>query len=155
MADEAGRIAFHPQLTAFSCIYCAYMAGDTAGLLRVRYPASVKLIKLPCSGKVDTEYILRAFEEGADGVYIVACPVGNCHHLQGNVRATKRIEHLKQLLDEIGLGGERLGIFYMSGSQAHAFANAAIEMTERVKKLGPNPLGRNGGPYDRRGTETT
>lgn len=131
---------FTPQLTAFSCIYCAYMAGDTAGLSRINYPATVKLIKLPCSGKVDVEYILRAFEEGADGVYIVACPIGNCHHLQGNARATKRLEYVKKLLDEIGLGGERLGIFYMSGSQAHAFANAAIEMTERITKLGPNPL---------------
>ncbi len=134
-----------PQLTAFSCIYCASMAGDTAGLMRLSYPASVKLIKLPCSGKVDVEYLLRAFAEGADGVYIVACPIGNCHHLQGNARATKRIAYTKKLLDEIGLGGERLEIFYMSGSQAHAFAHAAQEMTERVQKLGANPLGRNGG----------
>lgn len=136
---------FQPQLTAFSCIYCAYMAGDTAGLLRIGYPPTVKLIKLPCSGKVAAEYILRAFEEGADGVYIVACPIGNCHHLQGNVRATKRIEHVKKLLEEIGLGAERLGIFYMSGSQAQAFAQAAMAMTERIQKLGPNPLNRNGG----------
>jgi len=124
------------------------MAGDTAGMLRVAYPANVKFIKLPCTGKVDVEYILRAFEEGADGVYIVACPIGNCHHLKGNLRAAKRVAYAKELLDEIGLGGERLGIYYMSGSQAHAFADAAREMVERVRRLGPNPL--NGGLSDDR-----
>ena len=131
---------FEPQLTAFSCIYCGSMAADTAGALRLAYPANVKLFRLPCTGKVDVEYILRAFEEGADGVYIVACSIGNCHHVHGNVRATKRLTYARQLLEEIGLQGERLGIFYMSGSQAHAFANAATEMTERIRRLGPSPL---------------
>jgi coenzyme F420-reducing hydrogenase delta subunit len=116
------------------------MAGDTAGALRLSYPANVKLFRLPCTGKVDVEYILKAFEEGADGVYIVACSIGNCHHVHGNVRATKRLAYARELLEEIGLDGERLGIFYMSGSQAHAFSNAAIQMTERIRKLGPSPL---------------
>ena len=133
---------FEPELTAFTCIYCSYMAGDTAGALRVPYPANVKFIKFPCTGKVDVEYILRAFEEGADGVYIVACPIGNCHHVGGNERAAKRVTFTRKLLDEIGLGGERLGIYYMSGSQAHAFADAVTEMTNRVRRLGPNPLKR-------------
>jgi F420-non-reducing hydrogenase iron-sulfur subunit len=131
---------FEPELTAFSCIYCGSMASDTAGALRLSYPANVKLFRFPCTGKVDVEYILKAFEEGADGVYIVACPIGNCHHVHGNVRATKRLAFARELLEEIGLDGERVGIFYMSGSQAHAFANAAIQMTERVRRLGPSPL---------------
>ena len=137
--DENG---FEPQLTAFTCIYCGSMAADTAGALRLGYPANVKLFRLPCTGKVDVEYILRAFEEGADGVYIVACSIGNCHHVHGNVRATKRLTFARKLLEEIGLEGERLGIFYMSGSQAHAFANAATEMTKRIRRLGPSPLRR-------------
>ncbi len=131
---------FEPELTAFTCIYCGSMAADTAGALRVSYPANVKLFRFPCTGKVDVEYILKAFEEGADGVYIVACSIGNCHHLHGNVRATKRLAYARQLLAQVGIEGERLGIFYMSGSQAHAFAGAAQEMTERVRKLGPSPL---------------
>jgi len=143
-SSNKGLDGYQPCLTAFTCIYCGYMAGDTAGALRLSYPANVKFIKLPCTGKVDIEYILRAFEEGADGVYVVACPIGNCHHLRGNERATKRIAYAKKLLDEVGLGGERLGIYYMSGSQATAFANAAREMTEKVKKLGPNPLAKVG-----------
>jgi F420-non-reducing hydrogenase iron-sulfur subunit len=131
---------FEPQLTAFTCAYCASMAADTAGALRVSYPANVKLFRFPCTGKVDVEYILKAFEEGADGVYVVACPIGNCHHQDGNVRATKRIEYARQLLQQVGLEGERLNIYYMTASQAHAFAAAAEEMTERIRKLGPSPL---------------
>lgn len=141
MSDTEHR-DFEPELTAFTCIYCGSMAADTAGALRLTYPANVKLFRFPCTGKVDVEYILRAFEEGADGVYVVACSIGNCHHVHGNVRATKRVAYARQLLEEIGLEGERLGIFYMSGSQAHAFASAAEQMTERIRRLGPSPLRR-------------
>lgn len=137
---------FEPELTAFTCIYCGSMAADTAGALRLAYPANVKLFRFPCTGKVDVEYILKAFEEGADGVYIVACPIGNCHHVHGNVRATKRLAYARELLEGIGLEGDRLGIFYMSGSQAHAFANAAEQMTERIRRLGPSPLRRKQSP---------
>jgi F420-non-reducing hydrogenase iron-sulfur subunit len=133
---------FEPELTAFTCIYCGSMAADTAGALRLTYPANIKLFRFPCTGKVDVEYILKAFEEGADGVYIIACPIGNCHHVHGNVRATKRLAYARELLEELGLEGDRLGIFYMSGSQAHGFANAAAQMTERVRRMGPSPLRR-------------
>jgi F420-non-reducing hydrogenase iron-sulfur subunit len=133
---------FEPELTAFTCIYCGSMAGDTAGAQRLTYPANVKVFRFPCTGKVDVEYILKAFEEGADGVYVVACSIGNCHHLHGNVRATKRLAYARRLLEDIGLEGDRLGIFYLSGSQANAYANAAIQMTERVRRLGPSPLRR-------------
>ena len=133
---------FEPELTAFTCIYCGSMAADTAGALRLSYPANVKLFRFPCTGKVDVEYILKAFEEGADGVYIVACPIGNCHHLHGNVRATKRLAYARELLKQVGLEPERLNIFYMSGSQAHAYATAARQMTERIRQLGPSPLRR-------------
>lgn len=136
MADNG----FEPQITAFSCIYCAYMAADTAGTLHWQYPANVKLVRLPCTGKVDIRYILAAFEQGADGVYVVACPLGNCHHVKGNLQAKRRLQRAKQLLDAIGVGGERLDIFFMSGGQGKTYASAASEMTERVRKLGPNPV---------------
>ena len=131
---------FEPQLTAFSCIYCGSMAADTAGALRLAYPANVKLFRLPCTGKVDVEYILRAFEEGADGVYIVACSIGNCHHVHGNVRATKRLTYARQLLEEIGLGGERVDMITMSAGMGERFAQTAIDFTEKIRKLGPNPV---------------
>jgi F420-non-reducing hydrogenase iron-sulfur subunit len=131
---------FEPELTAFTCIYCGYMAADTAGALRVQYPANVKFIRLPCTGKTDIRYLLEAFEQGADGVCLVACPIGNCHHVRGNERGRARVRRAKQILDEIGLGGERLDMFFMSGSQAYTLALAAQTMTERIRKLGPNPL---------------
>ncbi len=140
MSSEAGGKPFEPEITAFYCIYCGYMAADTAGTLGVEYPPNVKFLRLPCTGKTDIRYLLEAFEQGADGVYLVACPIGNCHHVRGNERGRARVQRAKRILDEIGLGGERLEMFFMSGSQAHAFASAAQTMTERIRKLGPNPL---------------
>jgi F420-non-reducing hydrogenase iron-sulfur subunit len=131
---------FEPEITAFYCIYCGYMAADTAGALHIQYPANVKFVRLPCTGKTDVRYLLEAFEQGADGVYVVACPIGNCHHVRGNERGRARLRRAKEILDEIGLGGERLDMFFMSGSQGYTFAMAAQTMTERIRKLGPNPL---------------
>jgi F420-non-reducing hydrogenase iron-sulfur subunit len=131
---------FEPEITAFYCVYCGYMAADTAGLLKIEYPANVKFLRLPCTGKTDIRYLLEAFEQGADGVYLVACPIGNCHHVRGNERGLARVRRAQKILDEIGLGGERLDMYFMSGSQAHSFADAAQEMTERIRRLGPNPL---------------
>ncbi|MEA3335785.1 MAG: hydrogenase iron-sulfur subunit [Chloroflexota bacterium] len=131
---------FEPEITAFMCNYCAYMAADTAGSLRILYPANVKLVKLPCTGKTDPRFILRAFEEGADGVYVVACPIGNCHHVRGNERGLARVKYTRQLLEQVGLEPERLEMYFLSGGQGGAFADAAKEMTERIRTLGPNPL---------------
>jgi coenzyme F420-reducing hydrogenase delta subunit len=131
---------FEPEITVFMCNYCAYMAADTAGALRIKYPANVKLVKLPCTGKTDARYLLAAFEQGADGVCVVGCPIGNCHHVHGNERGLARVKHTKRLLDEIGLGGTRLEMYFASGGMGNAFANAVREMTERVKEVGPNPL---------------
>ncbi len=138
MNDDTNR--FEPEITAFYCIYCGYMAADTAGALSIQYPANVKFVRLPCTGKTDVRYILEAFEQGADGVYFVACPLGNCHHVRGNERGRARIIRARQIIEEIGLDGGRLDMFFMSGSQARAFAAAARTMTERVRKLGQNPL---------------
>lgn len=140
MKTQSNYSEFEPEITAFYCIYCGYMAADTAGLMKVEYPANVKFMRLPCTGKTDIRYLLEAFEQGADGVYLVACPVGNCHHVRGNERGHSRVQRAKQILDDIGLGGERLDMFFMSGSQARSFAAAAEEMTNRIRKLGPNPL---------------
>lgn len=131
---------FEPEITAFICIYCGYMAADTASALRIKYPANVKLVKLPCTGKTDPRYILKAFEDGADGVYIIACPKGNCHHVRGNERGELRVEKTKDILDTIGLGRDRLNMYFLSGGQGKSFADAAHEMTDRIRDLGPNPL---------------
>ena len=131
---------FEPEITAFYCIYCGYMAADAAGVMQVQYPANVKLIKMPCTGKTDIQYILDAFEHGADGVYVVGCPIGNCHHVRGNERAQMRVDKAKALLDEVGIGGERLEMHFVSGGMGETFAQIAQEITDRVKTLGPSPL---------------
>ena len=132
--------SFEPEITAFYCIYCGYMAADTAGAMGVQYPANVKFVRMPCTGKTDIRYLLEAFEQGADGVFVVACPIGNCHHVRGNERGLARLQRAQIILDDIRLGSDRLEMFFMSGSQAHAFAAAVDKMTDRIRELGPNPL---------------
>jgi coenzyme F420-reducing hydrogenase delta subunit len=129
-----------PEITVFTCIYCGYTSADMAGTIGLQYPADIKVVKLPCTGKMDTLYMLKAFEQGADAVMVVACTKGTCHHLEGNLRAENRVGRAKLLLDDIGLGGGRVEIFFVTGSQGYSFANAVTQMSEQVKKLGPNPL---------------
>ncbi len=140
MSDNGQSNNFEPEITVFTCNYCGYMSVDTAGALRLQYPPNIKLVRLPCTGKTEVRYILEAFEQGADGVYVIGCPLGNCHHVRGNERGQVRVERAKQLLDDIGLGGERLEMFFLSGGMGATFARHAEEMTERVRTLGPNPL---------------
>ena len=103
------------------------------------YPSNVKVVKVPCTGRVDVLLMLKAFESGVDGVYVAGCMEGECHYLRGNLRARRRVEYVKQILDEVGLGGERVEMFNMSASQGQRFAQCAREMTERVRSLGPSP----------------
>ncbi len=131
---------FEPEIVAFCCHYCAYGAADLAGSMRLNYPANVKIVKLPCTGKVDIIYLLKAFEDGADGAYVAGCLEGNCHFIDGNIKAKRRVARAKKLLDEIGVGGERLEMFNMSASMGPKFAEVAREMTERIRGLGPSPL---------------
>jgi len=137
MADE--KTQFEPEITAFVCQYCGDMAADSAGSQRAAYPATVKVVRLPCAGKLDTLHILNAFEQGADGVYVVACPHGNCHHIEGNCAAERRVAYAKGLLDELKLGG-RLDVFHVTAAQGDEFARIATEMTQRIRSCGPNPL---------------
>lgn len=131
---------FKPRVVAFCCYYCAYAAADLAGSLRIQYPSNVRIVEVPCTGRINPALLLRAFEEGADGVYVAGCLEGECHFLVGNLRARKRIEYTKRLLDEIGIGGDRLEMFNLSGSMGGRFAEVAREMTERIKELGPSPV---------------
>jgi F420-non-reducing hydrogenase iron-sulfur subunit len=108
--------------------------------MRLHYPSSVKIVRVPCTGKVDVIHILRAFEKGADGVYVVGCEEGSCQYTSGNFRARKRVEQVKHLLDGIGIGGERAQMFNLSSGEGPRFAKFAVEMDERIRKLGPNPI---------------
>jgi coenzyme F420-reducing hydrogenase delta subunit len=110
--------------------------------MRLSYPTSVKIVRVPCTGRVDIIHMLKAFEHGADGVCVIGCMEGDCHYLIGNLRAGKRVEHVKRLLDECGIGGERVAMFNVSAAEGQRFAQVAREMAERISSLGPSPLNK-------------
>lgn len=128
---------FEPTILAFCCNYCAYAAADIAGVSRMQYPTNVRIVRLPCSGKVDITYILRAFESGADGVIVCGCLKGGCHFVEGNIHAENRIKLTKEILEAIGIGGERLDMFFISSSMASKFVEVVKQVTENLRKLGP------------------
>jgi coenzyme F420-reducing hydrogenase delta subunit len=108
--------------------------------MRLNYPSSIRIIRVPCTGKVDVLHILRCFERGADGVYVVGCREGDCHYQSGNFRAKKRVEQAQQLLDRIGIGGSRVRMCNLSSSDAPLFMRFAEEMHAAVLSAGPNPV---------------
>ena len=134
---------FEPRILALCCHYCAYAAADLAGSTRLQYPANVRVLRLPCTGKVDIDYLLRAFEQGVDGVIVAGCLEGGCHFEEGNLYAKKRVGLAKNVLAEAGIEGERLEMFNLSSAEGNRFAEIVQGMTERIKNLGPNPV-RNG-----------
>ena len=108
--------------------------------MRLNYPDTIRIIRVPCTGKVDLIHILRAFEKGADGVYVVGCLEGDCRFNNGNLRARKRVEQAQQILNAIGIGGERAQMYNLSSGEGPRFAEYAVERTEKNKELGPNPI---------------
>jgi len=130
---------YEPEIVAFCCHYCAYTAADMAGSKRISYPSNVKIIRVPCTGKVDSIHIMKAFEKGADGVYVAGCLEGDCHFKTGNTRAKHRVAQVKKILEELGLESERVEMFNMSAGMGELFARTALEFTEKIRDLGPNP----------------
>ncbi len=108
--------------------------------MRLQYPSNVKIIKLPCTGKVDLIHLLRSFEKGADGVCVVGCMEGACQYTSGNIRARKRVEEAQRILDSIKIGGERVQMFNLSSSEAPLFVKRISEFTGKLKEMGPNPI---------------
>ena len=124
-----------PNIIAFCCHYCAFTAADLAGTMRQQYPPNVRIVRLPCTGKVDVNMLLQAFREGADGVMVAGCEVGSCHFIQGNVRALKRVAYAKKLLEEVGINPERLEMYEIAASQGPLFAETSAMFTEKIRKL--------------------
>jgi F420-non-reducing hydrogenase iron-sulfur subunit len=104
------------------------------------YPTNVKIIKLTCSGRAEIIHLMKAFEEGADGVFVAGCLEGDCHYQTGNLRAKKRVAYVREMLDQVGVGGERIVMYNLSAGQGPRFAEIAREMTEKVRQLGPSPI---------------
>jgi F420-non-reducing hydrogenase iron-sulfur subunit len=145
MSDPPAKPAAPPangdcKIIAFCCNFCAYAAADLAGARRMKYPANVRIIHVPCTGKLEMEHVLAAFERGIDGVLVAGCLEGGCHYLEGNLRAKRRLEAVRVLLDEIGLGRDRLRMVNLSAAMAPLFVERVQEMVDTVRRLGPNPL---------------
>ena len=108
--------------------------------MRLRYPTNIKIIKVPCSGRVAIIHMLKALEEGADGVIVAGCLEGDCHYQSGNLRAKKRVVYVREILETIGIDGERVAMYNLSAGEGPRFAEIAREMTEKVRELGPSPI---------------
>ncbi len=108
--------------------------------MRLEYPTNIRIVLVPCTGKVDIIHILRSFEKGADGVYVVGCMEGSCQFISGNIRARKRVEQAQEILDKIGVGGGRVQMYNLSAGEGTHFAKFAVEMEEKIRGLGPNPV---------------
>ena len=128
---------FEPKIVAYCCNFCAFAAADLAGAMRVQYSPNVRIIRLPCTGKVDAIHLMKAFEDGADGVFIAGCLEGECHFLEGNLRAKKKVAYVKRLLAEVGIEPERVEMFNVSSAMGGQFAEIVEETTKSMKGLGP------------------
>ncbi len=131
---------FNPKIVGFLCNWCSYAGADLAGVSRVQYPPSLRIVRMMCSGRVDPVFILEAFRSGADGVLIAGCHPGDCHYLSGNYKAENRVLLLKKVLGQLGLEPERLRLEWVSASEGDRFATIVKNMTEEIRKLGPSPL---------------
>jgi F420-non-reducing hydrogenase iron-sulfur subunit len=132
--------AFEPRIVAFLCNWCTYTGADLAGTSRLQYPPNVRIIRLMCSGAVDPAYICRALADGADGVLIGGCHIGDCHYQEGNFKARRRAALLHEVLDAAGFDAERVWLRWISASEGKRFAETIAEMTEAIRAKGPAPM---------------
>lgn len=131
---------FEPRIVGFLCNWCSYAGADLAGVGRIQYPPTLRIVRVMCSGRVDPIFIIEAFRSGADGVLVAGCHPGDCHYLAGNYKVQRRVVMLKKLLEQFGLEPERLRLEWVSASEGDRFATVIKDMTEQIRKLGPSPI---------------
>ena len=135
---------FEPKIVGFLCNWCSYAGADLAGTSRIQYPPNVRIIRVMCSGSVDSVYIMRALLEGADGVFIGGCHPGDCHYQTGNYHARRRFTITKKLLEHMGVDARRVQASWVSASEGGKFVEVAIQMIKEIEEIGPNKLFANG-----------
>jgi len=135
MSDEQ----FEPIIVAFCCNWCSYAGADLAGTSRLQYPPNVRIVRVMCSGMVHPKLVMDALNKGADGVLICGCHPGDCHYLEGNLRAQKRAEGITLMMEDFGLEPERFRLEWVSASEGPRFAQVMTDMVETVRGLGPSP----------------
>lgn len=130
---------FDPLIIAFCCNWCSYAGADLAGTSRLQYPPNIRIIRVMCSGMVHPNLVIDALSKGADGVLMCGCHPGDCHYLEGNLKAEKRAEAIFLLLEDLGIEPERYRLEWISASEGQKFAQTMKEMTDTIKSLGPSP----------------
>lgn len=135
MANEE----YEPLIIAFCCNWCSYAGADLAGVSRLQYPPNMRIVRVMCSGMVHPNLVIDALTKGADGVIICGCHIGDCHYIEGNLKAESRKEAIELLLEDFGLEPERFRLEWVSASEGPRFAEVMRDMTETVRTLGPSP----------------
>ena len=131
---------WEPRILGFLCKWCSYAGADLAGTSRKKYPANIRIIKIPCSGRIDPLFIVKGLSLGYDGVLVSGCHPGDCHYQTGNYRARRRLVLTKKLLEYMGIEPERVQASWVSASEGEKFAKVIAEITEDIRKIGPNRL---------------
>jgi F420-non-reducing hydrogenase iron-sulfur subunit len=131
---------FQPKIIAFACNWCSYAGADLAGVSRIQYPPSTRLIRVMCSSRVSPMFVLEALRHGADGVLVTGCHLGDCHYISGNEKAMRNMDMARSLIRLLGLEPERLRLEWVSAAEGARFAEIVTEFTDQIRALGANPL---------------
>lgn len=131
---------FEPRVVGFLCNWCSYGGADAAGTARLQYPPNLRIVRVMCSGRVSPELVVRAFREGADGVLVLGCHIGDCHYQEGNHRTARRIPIVQKLLGYIGIHPDRLRLEWVSSAESIRFQEVVTQFTETIRGLGPSEL---------------
>lgn len=129
--------SWQPKIVAFLCNWCSYAGADLAGVSRIQYPPNIRVIRVPCSGRVNPLFIIKALQYGADGVLVSGCHPGDCHYISGNLIARRKFALLKKFLEYIGVKPGRLNFSWISAAEGEKFSKVVTEVVEKVKSLGP------------------
>jgi F420-non-reducing hydrogenase iron-sulfur subunit len=129
--------AFEPRILAFFCNWCTYTAADLAGVSRMKYEPTTRVVRVMCSGRIDPQFILSAFAKGADGVLIGGCHPGDCHYIEGNYKMLRRFRLMRRMLADMGIAPERLRLEWISASEGYRVKKVVNEMTQQIRALGP------------------
>jgi F420-non-reducing hydrogenase iron-sulfur subunit len=131
---------WQPKILGIVCNWCSYAGSDLAGTSRIQYPSDIRLIRLMCTGRVDPLLIAKAFMDGADGVIVSGCHFGDCHYLEGNYKAAKRMFYLKRVLKSLGFDDRRVRMTFVSASEGAKWAEVVKDMVKTINELGPSPI---------------
>ncbi len=132
--------AWEPKLLVFCCNWCSYAGADLAGVSRLQMPPNFRTIRVMCSARVDPEFVMRAFQKGADGVLVAGCHPADCHYIGGNYRTRRRMALMKMLIQQFGFDPDRLRLEWVSAGEGEKFQKTIIEFTNTVKEMGPSPF---------------